>query len=145
MLKNLYDNRIRPIAISIITNQDKMLVYEREDEITKEVFFRLIGGCIEFGESSKEALIREFHEELSLEIINNQLLGVFESIFTFNNKKMHEIVYLYRSQFKESNMYSKASIRGNEGARKFNALWIPINDFINKKETLYPENILEYL
>ena len=30
MLKE-YKNRIRPIAISIIRNNDKMLVYERED------------------------------------------------------------------------------------------------------------------
>ena len=70
MLKNLYHNHIRPIAISIIRNQDKILVYERKDEISKEIFFRLVGGCIEFGETSKDALIREFQEELSLDIIN---------------------------------------------------------------------------
>ena len=145
MLKNLYDNRIRPIAISFIKNQDKILVYERKDEISKEKFFRLIGGCIEFGEPSKEALTREFQEELSLDIVNIQLLGIFESIFTFNNKQMHEIVYLYNSQFKAKEIYSKKSIRGYEGERKFDAIWVPRVDFINKKEIIYPEKILKYL
>ena len=145
MLKNLYDNRIRPIAISIIKNQDKILVYERKDEISKKKFFRLIGGCIEFGEPSKEALIREFQEELSLDIINIQLLGIFESIFKFNNKQMHEIVYLYNSLFKAKEIYSKKSIIGYEGERKFDGIWVPRVDFINKKEIIYPEEILKYL
>ena len=63
-----YQNRIRPISISIIRNDDKILVYQREDDVTKEKFYRLIGGCIEFGESSKDALKREFQEELSLNV-----------------------------------------------------------------------------
>ena len=145
MLKNLYDNRIRPIAISIIKNQNKILVYKREDEISKEKFFRLVGGCIEFGERSEEALKREFQEELSLDIINIQLLGIFESIFTFNNKQMHEIVYLYNSEFKAKNIYNKNNIKGYEGERKFDASWVPVADFINEKEIIYPEEILKYL
>ena len=145
MLKNLYHNRIRPIAISIIRNKDKILVYEREDEISKESFFRLVGGCIEFGENSREALKREFQEELSLDIINIQLLGIFESIFIFNNKKMHEIVYLYNSEFKAKNIYNKKSVSGYEGESKFDAIWVPTADFINKKEIIYPGEILKYL
>ena len=46
-------DRVRPIAISIIRNNDKILVYERQDDITGEKFYRLVGGCIEFGESSR--------------------------------------------------------------------------------------------
>ena len=40
MLKE-YENRIRPIAISIIKKNDKILVYQREDDITKKKFYRL--------------------------------------------------------------------------------------------------------
>ena len=39
MLKE-YENRIRPIAISIIKKNDKILVYRREDDITKKKFYR---------------------------------------------------------------------------------------------------------
>ena len=55
-------DRIRPIAISIIRNNDKILVYERQDDITGERFYRLVGGCIEFGELSNTVLKREFEE-----------------------------------------------------------------------------------
>ena len=83
-----YRNRIRPISISIIRNNDKILVYKRQDDITKKSFYRLVGGCIEFGESSKDALKREFQEELSLDILDIKLISTFESIFKFNNNKI---------------------------------------------------------
>ena len=75
MLK--YNKMVRPIAISIIRNADSMLAYEREDDVTGEKFYRLVGGCIEFGETSRVALEREFEEELSLQIENSKLISVF--------------------------------------------------------------------
>ena len=117
-------DRVRPIAISIIRNNDKILVYERQDDITGERFYRLVGGCIEFGELSNTALKREFKEELSLDIKNTKLISIFESIFTFNSKRMHEIVFLYESEFADSSIYNKDIINGLEGDRPFNAIWI---------------------
>tara|TARA_B100000953_G_C17720255_1_gene325268 strand:+ start:31 stop:462 length:432 start_codon:yes stop_codon:yes gene_type:complete len=140
-----YDKMVRPIAISIIRNGDSMLVYEREDDVTGEKFYRLVGGCIEFGETSRVALEREFEEELSLQIQNSKLISVFESIFTFNSKKMHEIVFLYSSDFKDSINYRKSVINGLEGARAFEAVWVPISDFLDHKYKIYPEEIVEYL
>ena len=47
-MNNTYRNRIRPIAISIIRKNEKILVYQREDDKTGKIFFRLVGGCIGF-------------------------------------------------------------------------------------------------
>ena len=138
-------DRVRPIAISIIRNKDKILVYERQDDITDERFYRLVGGCIEFGESSNTALKREFEEELSLDIKNTKLISIFESIFTFNSKEMHEIVFLYESEFVDSSIYNKDIINGLEGDRAFNAIWILAANFLNKKHKIYPEEIIDYL
>ena len=138
-------DRVRPIAISIIRNNDKILVYERQDDITGEKFYRLVGGCIEFGESSNIALKREFEEELSLNIKNTKLISIFESIFTFNSKEMHEIVFLYESEFADSSIYNKDIINGLEGDRAFNAIWILVDDFLKKKYKIYPEEIVDYL
>jgi len=138
-------DRVRPIAISIIRNNDKILVYERQDDITGERFYRLVGGCIEFGELSNTALKREFEEELSLDIKNTKLISIFESIFTFNSKEMHEIVFLYESEFVDSSIYNKDIINGLEGDRAFNAIWILVADFLNKKHKIYPEEIFAYL
>ena len=138
-------DRVRPIAISIIRNNDKVLVYERQDDITGKNFYRLVGGCIEFGESSNTALKREFEEELSLDIKNTKLISIFESIFTFNSKEMHEIVFLYESKFADSSIYNKDIINGLEGDRAFNAIWILVDDFLKKKYKIYPEEIIDYL
>ena len=138
-------DRVRPIAISIIRNNDKILVYERQDDITGEKFYRLVGGCIEFGESSNIALKREFEEELSLDIKNTKLISIFESIFSFNSKEMHEIVFLYESEFADSSIYNKDIINGLEGDRAFNAIWILVDDFLKKKYKIYPEEIVDYL
>ena len=143
MLK--YNKMVRPIAISIIRNADSILAYEREDDVTGENFYRLVGGCIEFGETSRVALEREFEEELSLQIENSKLISVFESIFTFNSKKMHEVVFLYSSDFKDRSNYRKSTINGLEGARAFEAVWISISDFLDHKYKIYPEEIVEYL
>ena len=145
MLDNIYNKKIRPIAISIVKNNDKILVYERKDEITNNSFYRLVGGCIEFGEKSNEALKREFREELSLEIEKLKLLSSFESIFTFNGIQMHEIVFLYESRFKEKKIYDKKSIDGLEGERAFKAIWMPISDFLSEKHIIYPEEVADYL
>ena len=138
-------DRVRPIAISIIRNNDKILVYERQDDITGERFYRLVGGCIEFGELSNTALKREFEEELSLDIKNTKLISIFESIFTFNSKEMHEIVFLYESEFVDSSIYNEDIINGLEGDRAFNAIWILVSDFLKKKHKIYPEEIVDYL
>ncbi len=144
MLKE-YENRIRPIAISIIKKNDKILVYQREDDITKKKFYRLVGGCIEFGELSIEAVSREFKEELSLDLTNINLIATFESMFEFNNNRMHEIVYLFSSDFKDKTIYDMEKIKGIEGTRAFDAIWIPISDFKEKKLIIYPTEIIDYL
>ena len=71
----LYDDKVRPISISIIRNNNDVLVYERQDDITGEKFYRLVGGCIEFFEEASVALKREFFEELSTSIIDITLLN----------------------------------------------------------------------
>ena len=140
-----YKDRIRPIAISIIRKNDKILVYQRQDDITKENFYRLIGGCVEFTETSNVALKREFMEEISVEIKDLKLLSTFESIFTFNNLSMHEIVFLYESKFKLKKLYNQDIFLGLEGKRKFNAVWKKKSDFIDKKDILYPESVIDFL
>ena len=141
----LYDDKVRPISISIIRNNNDVLVYERQDDITGEKFYRLVGGCIEFFEEASVALKREFFEELSTSIIDITLLSVFESIFTFNNKKMHEIVFLFDSKFQDKSLYSQNELVGLEGDREFIAIWKPISDFTVNGDTLYPEEVIDYL
>ena len=136
---------IREISISLIRKGNQILVYKRNDDITGQFFFRLVGGCIEFGEASKDALKREFFEELSLEIEQVALLEKFESIFVFNGLKRHEVVYLFESSFVDKDVYNQSVIHGLEGERKFEAVWKNISDFKIGSDILVPEKILDYI
>ena len=53
-----------------------------------------VGGRVRFGESTREALIREIREELDLELKIKDLAIVQESFYTLphNEEKIHEIL-----------------------------------------------------
>ena len=115
-------------------------------EISKNSFFRLIGGHIEFGETGVEALKREFKEEINENIINIKSVGVFENIFFYNGKEQHEFVSLFSCDFVNKEMYKKKEIVGHEGPdRIFHASWEPIDQFKNEKKVLYPDQLLNYI
>ena len=50
---------IRPIALGIAKKDNKILVGIGYDKVKKQTFYRALGGGIEFGETSKDAVIFE--------------------------------------------------------------------------------------
>lgn len=61
---------------------------------------------VEFGETSRQAIVREVQEELSGEITDLRLLGVLENRFTFDGEDGHEIVFVYDGRFADEFMYA---------------------------------------
>lgn len=53
---------IQPLVICIFQKDDSILVAEGYDPVKKDYFYRPIGGGIEYGEKSSDALIREVDE-----------------------------------------------------------------------------------
>ena len=74
---------IRPIVLGIVKKDNKILVSEGYDKVKNETFYRSIGGGIKFLENSKDALKREFREELNIDINVGEFLGISENIFTY--------------------------------------------------------------
>ncbi len=58
-------------------------------------FWNTVGGRVKLGESSEDALKREFKEELDVEIKILNLNSVVENFFEFSGKPYHEIIFLY--------------------------------------------------
>src|SRR4051812_14093428 len=59
-------------------------VLRGEDPTGDRVFHRLIGGSVELGERATEAIVREVAEELRATLVEPELLGVVENVFTYD-------------------------------------------------------------
>ncbi len=64
-------------------------------QMCENKFLCLPGGHIEFGESTKEAVIREMKEEVGFDCKILNLICVIESFYQAKDKKVHEICYFY--------------------------------------------------
>ncbi len=130
----------------MISRDDRILSYHVKDKISRDIFFRLIGGHIDFGESADIALRREFKEEINQDIKIIKKLDVFENIYFYNGNNCHEFVSLFLVDFLDKEMYKLNCIKGNESPyRTYEAKWYPIKDFKGKDKPLYPPRILNYI
>lgn len=131
-------NKIRVITLALIIDKEKILVSKGYDLSKNLVFYRALGGEVEFGETSQEALRREFREEIQAEITNINYLGCIENLFNFEDKPRHEIIQLYQCDFADSKIYQ---ITPNT----HRALWIDITRFKSGSLKLVPEAFFNYL
>jgi 8-oxo-dGTP pyrophosphatase MutT (NUDIX family) len=140
-------NRIRPLAICVFRNNNRILVHRGYDPLKKEYFFRPLGGGIEFGETSMDAVCRELMEELNVEVDKESLkyLGTVENIFHFNGFPFHEIIMIYDGAFKNPGLYDQTAIVGKEADEEIQAVWKSIDEFGVGKSILYPTGLLELL
>ena len=140
----MLNQRIRPIAVAIIRHGNRMLVEEGYDPIKQQRFFRPLGGGIDFGEQARDALVREFQEELNASLTKIHLLGVLENIFTFDGKPGHEIVFVFRADFADATFYQRTVIEHQEAPDMLiRAIWKDLTDFDRDRPPLYPDGLLD--
>ncbi|MCM3619685.1 NUDIX hydrolase [Sutcliffiella horikoshii] len=136
---------IRPLVICLFRNNNSILVAEGYDTVSKEYFYRPIGGGIEYGELSSDALVREIQEEIKTSITNLEYLGTLENIFTYNGEIGHEVVMVYDATFVDSSLYKTSTFEGEEDdGTIFKLLWKPVSEFQNGKLRLVPEKLLGF-
>ncbi len=137
--------KIRTIVICLIQRRREILVFEGYDAVKDEVFYRPLGGGIEFGETAAEAAQREMQEEIGVEIDNLSYLATFENIFTSNGKPSHEIVFLLSASFKDKSLYAQDTYIGDDNGSPFTAQWVDVDDFVTGKKIIYPEGLIDYV
>lgn len=137
--------RIRVLALGLITDGTRTFVSEGYDPIKQRTFYRALGGGVDFGETSLEALQREFQEEIQATLTNIRYLCCIENLFTFNGQAGHEIIQLYQCDFADPKFYQLDELTFNEGDRAKKALWIDIDKAKAGHLPLVPEEFLAYL
>jgi len=131
---------VRVKAVCLFLHEGLLLAIDGFDPTKQQRFWVPVGGRVEFGETSRDAIIREVREELGAEITDLRQLGVRENLFTFDGEQGHEIVFVYEAQFTDPQMYETEEIQGLENGEEFTAHWI--DPFAPEGDRpLYPEGL----
>lgn len=126
-------------AMCLFKCKGKVFACKAHDEIKNETFFRVIGGSVEFSETAEKAVRRELREELNCEIKNLRFLTVVENIFTYKGERGHEVVFLFKGDLSNKDLYKKGAVCQVAGEDWVNAEWVDISDIFKGKVKLYPE------
>lgn len=137
------EEKVRPIAICLCRDNNRILVSEYHEQ--GRLYYRPLGGTIEFGEHAEQTIRREFQEEIAAGLAEVRYLGMLENIYTHNGLRGHEIVLVYDGQLTDNSLYQKEVIRGNELGKPFEAVWKRLEEFDPEKAPLYPEGLLAML
>lgn len=138
--------KIRSVALGIIRKEDHILFEVIRFPGLSTTFYRPIGGTIEFGENSKQTLIREIREELNQEIEELQLISVIENIFGVLDDRGHEIDFIYDVNLKDKTFYDLEEVDGLEGDQAYKAQWKPLHFFESNSDVkLVPDGLLDLL
>ena len=135
--------KIRPIAICVCLDRHRILVTEFYEK--GRLYYRPLGGTIEFGERGEETVRREFREEINADLTEVRYLGTLENIYTDGEMRGHEIVLVYDGRLTDISLYKKEVIQGDELGDPFRAVWKRLDEFGPGKPPVYPDGLLGLL
>ncbi len=139
----MHEKHIRPVAVCLFRKGERILVSEGYDSSNQSRFCRPLGGEIEFGESSHDALLREMLEETGAGVEDLALVGVLENIFSYEGEQRHEIVFVYDARFTDRSLYQRDEIPGyrEEVGDEFTARWLSLAEMEKNNVRLVPEGL----
>jgi len=140
--------RIKPLAICVFRRGGKIFLARGYDSVRDQVFYRPIGGRIEFGERGHETVKRELREEIGAKVSGLRYLGFCESIFRYEGRRGHELVLVYDGRFDDAALNrDSAQVEGRDKGRLlYEAGWHELAAFRNvASPPLYPRGLLDML
>jgi 8-oxo-dGTP pyrophosphatase MutT (NUDIX family) len=138
---------IRPLALGAVRDGDELMLAEHYDPEEEYTFYRPLGGGIEFGEHSEEAVAREFDEELGVELDTVEYVETYERTFSFAESVGHEIWQLYEVSIVEDWPYERERFTAEEPEldETFEVVWKDVADFETGDDVLYPPDLIDDL
>jgi len=120
----------------ILIQDNKLLIQKDKDNV-----IAVPGGHISFGETSENALIREFKEEIGVEISVNRLIWIEENFWKWGKRDAHNISFYYLIALKNDADISSTFVKPIKDNSNILLSWITFDDM--KNATIYPEFIKE--
>ena len=125
------------------------LIIECGNEILVEVnpdidFVTLPGGRVKTGETTIKALKREIQEEMHYNLKDNDvfLKGIVENFFTIEDKKFHEIFYVYKMKINKNHELFRDDLINYDSDNSYYK-WIKYSDI--DKINFVPNNVKKWL
>ncbi|MBA2174790.1 NUDIX hydrolase [Halobacillus locisalis] len=109
-------------SAGILIQNDHVLLHRHKDDS----YWALPGGGVEIGESTKESVVREWKEELAVEIKVKSTAFIVEQFFTYRDRPMHELGFYYNMTTPTS-LFQKGRFHGMEGDHLIYQ-WLPLDE-----------------
>jgi len=119
---------------AIIIHDNKLLMVKNDNHC-----YYSVGGRVQFGETSRNAILREMYEETNVEFEIDRLAFIHENRFaldSMNNAPCHEIAFYYLMKPSDKTGKIKCRSVGMDGSKEF-LHWLPLDKLSNY--IIYPE------
>ncbi|MCK1408670.1 NUDIX hydrolase [Bradyrhizobium sp. 76] len=138
---------IRVVAIGLHWRDGRLLAAEVRDDAGRIKGVRPLGGEIEFGESWRTALVREFYEELGIDITITGEPSMMENIFLHEGATGHEMMFIAEVAFPGGAFSGQDRITFREyNGEQIIARWFDLADLdIEGGPSLYPAGLKDLL
>ncbi|KAA0563486.1 NUDIX domain-containing protein [Bacillus sp. CH30_1T] len=137
----------RANTLGMLVKDNDLLLEEQKGKHSKGIgfYYPPIGGTIKLGERSNQTLVREFSEELGVEIIVRRYISCIENIFKIDENIGHEITQIYFVDFKDRYLYQKEHFTVTEGNKITRAKWVSKEEIFLGEKVFYPNGLIELL
>lgn len=130
----------RAVAHGVIRRGREALLIRIHDPETGQSGWRAPGGGIEFGETAREAVIREIMEETGLVLTDPRFRATFEAFITWRGQPEHEIVFVFEAGVVDPAFLANDRPVGKEASGKdLDLRWVDAVAVATGDEDVYPQ------
>jgi 8-oxo-dGTP pyrophosphatase MutT (NUDIX family) len=135
---------IRPKVVCILRRGASILLIRATDPEDDQSFLTPPGGGVKFGETLEQAMCRELHEELGVDLSNFKRLGMLENFFRLGGRDEHELVYVFETDAAATALAQRDELEVIESnGERLPARWYGEGEIAASGLPVYPTGVLD--